>query len=343
MKTRLVNTEKIDLPEEIIRKWQGAVDILASVVQVPAALVMRLPGPEIEVFVSSRTEGNPYTPGDREHFEGSGLYCETVIKSLDRLIMPNARKAEKWKNNPDIKLGMISYLGFPILFPSGNPFGTICVLDSKENHFGESVEKIMGQFRELFETHLALIQRNERLEESLSEISRLSVELEKAANSDPLTGLFNRRIFPLTFNRERSRHGRTGRPLCLVMGDLDGFKGVNDRSGHAAGDMVLKRVARALENRARHHDYLWRWGGDEFLALLPETHVEGGVAFVKSVQEALSGAGSDPTDEGSGISMCFGVTGLLPGESAEDVLGRCDRLLYEAKDKGKGCIRHDDF
>jgi len=343
MKTGCAKTEKIDLPGDIIRKWQGAVDILAKVVQVPAALVMRFPGPEIEVLVSSRTEGNPYTPGDSEHLEGSGLYCETVIKSLDRLLVPNALKDEKWKNNPDIKLGMISYLGFPILFPSGSPFGTICVLDNKENHFGESVEKLMGQFRDLFETHLALIQRNERLEGSLSEISRLSVELEKAANSDPLTGLFNRRIFPATFNRERSRHGRNGRPLCLILGDLDGFKSVNDTFGHAAGDKVLKRVARALENRARHHDHLWRWGGDEFLVLLPETNVEGGVAFAKSVQEALSGVGSDPIDENSGISMCFGITGLLPGENADDLLARCDRLLYEAKDKGKGSIRHDDF
>jgi len=332
----------IELPDDIIRKWQCSIDVLANVVQVPVALVMRLSGSDIEVFVSSRTEGNPYKQGHREHFEGSGLYCENVIRSRDKLLVPDALKDEKWKNNPDVKLAMISYLGYPINFPDGTPFGTICVLDNKENHYSEWVDRLMDQFRDLFEVHLSLYQRNERLSESLSEISRLSAELEKAANSDPLTGLFNRRILPEVFEKERSRHGRTGRQACFIMGDLDGFKRINDTFGHSTGDRVLIRVARALESRARHHDYLWRWGGDEFLALLPETSVEGGVAFAMSIREALSGPGSGIDDPGSGISMCFGITGLLHGEDSDSVIARCDGLLYKAKAEGQGEIKSQE-
>lgn len=332
----------VDLPDDIIRKWQDSIDILANVVQVPVALVMRLSGPDIEVFVSSRTEGNIYRPGDSEHLEGSGLYCEFVVRNREKLLVPNALADEKWRHNSDIKLGMISCLGFPILLPDGTPFGTICVLDSKENHYGEWVERLMDQFRDLFESHLALYQRSERLRESLSEISRLSAELEKAANSDPLTGLFNRRIFSEIFEKERSRHGRTGRQACFIMGDLDGFKRVNDTFGHSTGDRVLIRVAKVLESRARRHDYLWRWGGDEFLALLPETPVEGGVSFVASVQEALAGPEKDPIDPESGISMCFGVTRLLPGEAADSVIARCDDLLYEAKAEGRGRVEFSE-
>lgn len=329
----------IGLPDDIIRKWQASIDIIAHVVQVPVALVMRLSESGMEVLVSNRTEGNPYKPGKGNPLEGSGRYCDNVIRNREKLLVPNALKDDKWKDSPDIKLGMISYLGFPILLPDGTPFGTICVIDNKENHYGEWVDRLMDQFRDLFEAHLALYQRNERLSESLSEISRLSAELEKAANSDPLTGLFNRRVFPEVFDKERSRHGRTGRQACFIMGDLDGFKRINDTFGHSTGDKVLVRVAKIIESRARHHDYLWRWGGDEFLALLPETPVEGGVAFAMSIIDALSEPGSDNDDPEANISMCFGITGLLPGEDADSVIARCDDLLYKAKAEGQGKIK----
>jgi len=126
---------EITLPEDFQENWQQIVDILAQICCVPAALIMKLSVPDIEVLISSRSEGNPYHPEDKEHFEGSGLYCETVIKSKNKLLVPDALADEKWKNNPDIKLNMISYLGFPIFLPDGTPFGTICILDSKRNEY----------------------------------------------------------------------------------------------------------------------------------------------------------------------------------------------------------------
>jgi len=326
------------VPEDLVEKWQGSVNVLANIVNVPVALVMRLSGPEIEVFISSNTEGNPYHPGGSEHFEGSGLYCETVIKNRGRLLVPNALKEEKWCRNPDIKLGMISCLGFPILYPDGTPFGTICVLDREENHFGEWVERLMEQFRHLFELHLALQQKNGKLKESLEEISRLSSELEKAANTDPLTGLYNRRIFNEIFERERSRHGRTGSHFCIIMGDLDGFKKINDTYGHSAGDQVLIKVARILEESSRIHDYLFRWGGDEFLALLTDTTIEGGISFAEKVLDELTNSIEGPDDPLGEISICFGITGLMPGDEADGVIARCDKLLYESKSCGRGRI-----
>jgi len=123
---------RIDIPDSTIEKWQNIADILAELIGVPAALIMRLLESDIEVFISNRSDKSPYHPGDHEHFLGSGLYCETVVETKDRLLVPNALADEKWKNNPDIKHNMISYLGFPIVFPDGKPFGTICILDNKE-------------------------------------------------------------------------------------------------------------------------------------------------------------------------------------------------------------------
>ena len=96
---------------------------------------MRVADPDIEVFVSSQTEDNPYTPGDRERLEGSGLYCETVLRTRERLLIPDALADEDWKNNPDVKLNMISYLGLPLRMDGGKPFGTICILDNKHNAY----------------------------------------------------------------------------------------------------------------------------------------------------------------------------------------------------------------
>ena len=155
--------QQIKISENTIKKWQNIVDIMAELVGVPAALIMRLFESDIEVFVSSQSAGNPYHYGDHEHLIGSGLYCETVINTNEKLLIPNALTDEKWKNNPDVKLNMISYLGFPILLPGGKPFGTICVLDNKENAYSDTYENLIRNFREIIQSQLELIYMNTAL------------------------------------------------------------------------------------------------------------------------------------------------------------------------------------
>jgi len=156
-------TKNIKIPESTINKWQKIVDTVAEILEVPSALIMKVEPPYIEVFRSSATDNNPYQVGDRENL--NGLYCETVIINDDKLLVPNALKDEEWKDNPDLELGMISYLGFPIKWPDGDLFGTFCVLDSKENNYSKKAENIMKQFKELIEIHLALIYKNRLLVE----------------------------------------------------------------------------------------------------------------------------------------------------------------------------------
>jgi len=168
---------KVEIPEDTLNKWQNIVDIMAELIGIPAALIMHLSGSDIEVFVSSRSDGNPYHPGDHEHFLGSGLYCETVLNSNDKLLVPNALTDEKWKNNPDIKLNMISYLGFPILLPDGKPFGTICVLDNKENAYSETYENLIKNFRDIIQSQLELIYMNTILGEKNKSLSDYLAEI----------------------------------------------------------------------------------------------------------------------------------------------------------------------
>ena len=168
---------QVEISEDTLNKWQSIVDIMAELIGVPAALIMRLVESDIEVFVSSQSDGNPYRPGDHEHFLESGLYCETVINSNDKLLIPNALTDEKWKNNPDVKLNMISYLGFPILLPDRKPFGTICVLDNKENAYSETYVNLIKEFREIIQSQLELIYMNTILGEKNKTLSDYFAEI----------------------------------------------------------------------------------------------------------------------------------------------------------------------
>src|ERR1700719_1720235 len=143
----------MQVPSEIVGKWQGIVDLLAEIMRVPSALVMKVEPPNITVFVSSESKGNPYEQ-DEVSSLNTGLYCETVMKTRQPLLVPDALVEEEWKSNPDIKLGMISYLGFPIEWPDGHIFGTICVLDNKRNEYSEPYRKLLLQFREVLQADL---------------------------------------------------------------------------------------------------------------------------------------------------------------------------------------------
>src|SRR5882672_8592411 len=120
---------------------------------VPSALVMKVEPPNITVFVSSESKGNPYEQDELASLN-SGLYCETVMKTRQSLLVPDALFEEEWKSNPDVKLGMISYLGFPIEWPDGHIFGTICILDNKRNEYSEPYRKLLLQFREVLQADL---------------------------------------------------------------------------------------------------------------------------------------------------------------------------------------------
>jgi PAS domain S-box-containing protein len=163
----------IQISSEIIQKWQEIVDLLAEIMHVPSALIMKVEPPNIRVFVSSESEGNPYEPNEAASLN-TGLYCETVMKTRKPLLVPDALRDEEWKSNPDIKLGMISYLGFPISWPDGEIFGTICVLDNKRNEYSELYRKLLLQWRDVLQADLRSIAALQgEIEEREAKIRRL--------------------------------------------------------------------------------------------------------------------------------------------------------------------------
>src|SRR6202140_4509200 len=160
----------IEVPSEIIQKWQEIVNLLAEIMHVPSASIMRVDPPHIKVFVSSTSEGNPCEPGALD----TGPYCETVMKTGQPLLVPDALENEAWKGNPHVKLGMISYLGVPIGWPDGRIFGTICVRDNKKNEYSEAYLKLLLHFRDMLQADLKSFARlHGEIEEREAKIRRL--------------------------------------------------------------------------------------------------------------------------------------------------------------------------
>jgi len=180
------NKIDLEIPEEFLDKWQSIMDIAAEIIGVPAGLIMRIVEQDIKVFISSHSEGNPYKPGDKEHLIGSGLYCESVINTQEKLLIPNALTDENWKNNPDVKLNMISYLGFPITMSNGEFFGTICVLDSKENAYNDTYEKLILNFRDIIQSQLELFFANQVLGEDYKNLNDYLSEIQTLRGLIPI-------------------------------------------------------------------------------------------------------------------------------------------------------------
>jgi len=143
----------IQVPSDIAQKWQGMVDLVAEIMHVPSALIMKVEDPNIRVFVASKSKGNPWKRDEVAALSG-GTYCETVMQSRQLLHVPDALQDDEWKSNPDVELGMISYLGLPISWPDGEIFGTICVLDNKKNEYSEVYRKLLLHCRDVSQADL---------------------------------------------------------------------------------------------------------------------------------------------------------------------------------------------
>jgi diguanylate cyclase (GGDEF)-like protein len=161
---------------------------------------------------------------------------------------------------------------------------------------------------------------------------------QKLARTDILTGLANRRTFYERVALEIERMRRAPRPLSLAYMDVDDFKEVNDRHGHAAGDEVLRAVADVLRRGLRQMDLAGRIGGDEFVVLLPETGPEGAITCLTDLQRGLEAAMAERKWP---VRCSIGaVTFLRPPVSEDDLVRRADALMYGVKHSGKGQLRH---
>jgi diguanylate cyclase len=169
-------------------------------------------------------------------------------------------------------------------------------------------------------------------------VLRAEKRLHLLATRDPLTGLFNRRHFNALAEHVVARSRRAGGPVSLVLADIDYFKRINDARGHDAGDNVLLHAGELLRQVCRDQDVLARWGGEEFLVLLPDTDTPGATAAAERMRQAAEASAVRHAGSDIRFTISCGATQLRAGESLGDAVVRADRAMYRSKLEGRNRV-----
>lgn len=207
----------------------------------------------------------------------------------------------------------------------------------------ELIIRAMEQYRDEEE------QREKRLTEQISQLqarlNEMEDELEQSKNSfkeqkikatiDPLTGLPNREAYQQRTNEELTRFQRYGSPLSLVICDIDHFKRINDSYGHLAGDKVLQLIARLLQKNIRDTDFIARFGGEEFIILMPETTAAQALVAADNLRMRIEQTPFNFRKERVSVTMSLGIAEFQENETPNNAFERADKALYEVKSSGR--------
>ncbi len=172
----------IAIPADILQKWQRIIDLLANIMQVPSGVITAIEPPyhAYTTIVSSNSKGNPF-PIDQIFSMQIGTFCETVIKQRRPVLVANALHEDEWKSAPEIQVGTVSYLGYPVFWPDGLVFGTICVLDFETNPYSDAYQELMAQCRDVLQADLqTLVRLSSELEDQKAHLSELFARVPEA-------------------------------------------------------------------------------------------------------------------------------------------------------------------
>ncbi len=225
------------------------------------------------------------------------------------------------------------------------PLDSSCYLDMRVSPLYDKNQLLSGRlmvFRDITErkqVEKRLRQANDKLQGQLIEIGLLQSKLREQAIRDPLTNLFNRRYLEETLERELSRAARENYPICLIMMDIDHFKRVNDTYGHEAGDLVLKAISEALSEHSRRGDFACRFGGEEFVVVMPNISLETAYERAEHLRQSLTLLRVPYEYYSLSVTISMGIA-CYPenGQTRETILRAADQAMYGAKEAGRDHI-----
>jgi len=191
--------------------------------------------------------------------------------------------------------------------------------------------------RQKRQLELAIERRTEDLEREKAELLRAREQMRHYAEHDGLTGLWNHRIILERLRGEVDRSRREGTPLSVVLADLDHFKWINDTHGHQTGDMVLKEIGAIFLRSVRSYDWVGRYGGEEFLLILPGTSFTHARTRAEQLRQAVQTARIGNGKEAIQLTASIGVASGFPADY-EAIIRAADAALYRAKSNGRNCI-----
>lgn len=170
------------------------------------------------------------------------------------------------------------------------------------------------------------------------EIVGLSDALDKISRTDELTGLTNRRDMTERLEEEVARFKQNKRPFSIIVGDIDYFKQINDKYGHHCGDMVLKEIAHVMDSLTKEQDRVSRWGGEEFLVLLPDTNIEKGHVVAERLRQLVANLRILYDQQTIHTTMSFGVAEFNGSQDLTESMKTADNNLYYSKKNGRNCV-----
>jgi diguanylate cyclase (GGDEF)-like protein len=319
---------QLQKPMSLERMLQLITDRAATLLGVPWAGLRLLDATGSRLLATCRS-GQPLHINALTEFKlGEGLVGWVAQNALP-LRTGCAEKDPRFVVRDDLVERIASFLGVPLM--SGEKcMGVLSAVSQNDDHFSAYHEELLTLLGAICAPHI--------------EISRL----ERLARVDPLTGVLNRRGLEVAFAVEPDAHAAAASggdapppgppPLSVALGDVDHFKKVNDTHGHAAGDEVLKRVAQVLASTVRQGDRVVRFGGEEFLLILPGVGVERAARIADRARSVLAqtplaiGAAQVP------VTISLGVAQRRDGEDQDSVIRRADAAMYRAKQGGRNRV-----
>jgi len=179
---------------------------------------------------------------------------------------------------------------------------------------------------------------NEQIEKQKEELRIAYEKMEALARTDPLTKLSNRRDFIEKFHHEKGRFDRNRKPFAVVLGDIDDFKAVNDQYGHDCGDFALVNISKLMKSMVRKQDIIGRWGGEEFILLLPESPLNGGKRVAEGIRKKIAANAFSFNGNQFSVTMTFGISEFNGTSDIDTCIKKADEALYSGKQKGKNCV-----
>lgn len=216
--------------------------------------------------------------------------------------------------------------------------GVLGSLQRMQAHVREHIEDENNRRTEAEAEAAALRTRLHDVERDTFDLRRQVAKTAKQALRDTLTGLPNRRAYDDRVAQEQARFRRFGEPLALLVLDVDDFKKINDTFGHKAGDKALATIARTLADGLRATDFVARFGGEEFVLLLPGAAGDDAMRLADTLRQAVAASGLHASGQPVNVTVSGGLAMFAQSESADAVFERADKALYSAKRQGKNCI-----
>jgi len=305
-------TSKLDIQEI----FDSFIAELKKIIQVHWASILLVEGKEARVIALSAKAGPTFKVGDRLPLKGT--FTEWVVNHQKPLIDPDLQQRTTVTiGKYHLKQGVRHVACLPLI-AEGKVFGSLVITSLKPNAISQRHLKVLDHLS----SQISIAVQN----------SQLYAKVEEQARVDQVTGLFNRRSLDEMITSEIGRHSRYGGIFSLIILDLDSFKLFNDNYGHPAGDKLLKQVGNVLKKTIRTADQAFRYGGDEFAILLPQTGIEAAQQVAERVRKQVSqkvNAGDVQLTASLGLS-----TWPVDGISADEIIIKADAALYYAKHNG---------